>query len=210
LWQDSHNAIAFARRSKARLVIAKLDRLARNVAFLSAIMEAGTDFMACDHPNANRLTIHTLAAVAEEARRISERTKAALSAAKARDTLLGSARPDLWAGREDAWLAGLLKAREQSRVSKREKALAGVADLVPIMREHRAGGTSLAAIAKELNAVGPPNNTGERVDRHGCQTCLGPGCGGRVSSRLKRNTTQETCCLTARTALALRKRRRSV
>ena len=76
-------AVAHAKRAKARLVIAKLDRLARNVAFVSALMESGVDFVACDNPHANRLTIHILAAVAEdEARRISERTKAALAAAK--------------------------------------------------------------------------------------------------------------------------------
>ena len=100
-------AIAHARRSKATLVIAKLDRLARNVAFVSALMEAGCDFVAVDNAAAIRLTIHILAAVAEdEARRISERTTVALAAAKARGTLLGSARPDHWEGREDARQAG--------------------------------------------------------------------------------------------------------
>ena len=167
-------AVAFARRSKARLVIAKLDRLARNVAFLSAIMEAGTDFVACDNPNANRLTIHILAAVAEdEARRISERTMAALGAAKARGTLLGSARPDHWAGREDARLAGLVKAREQSRIAKRAKALAGVADLMPMMRERRAGGASLATIAGELNAAGHRTTRGNEWTAMGIKLALG-------------------------------------
>ena len=72
------NALAHARRAKATLVIAKLDRLARNVHFLSGLMEAGVEFVCCDIPSANRLTLHILAAVAEdEARRISERTKAA-------------------------------------------------------------------------------------------------------------------------------------
>ena len=76
-------AVAHARRSKATLVIAKLDRLARNVHFLSGLMEAGVKFVACDQPSANELTIHILAAVAQdEAKRISERTKAALDAYK--------------------------------------------------------------------------------------------------------------------------------
>ena len=76
-------ALAHARRSRATLVIAKLDRLARNVHFLSGLMESNVDFIACDNPHANKLTIHILAAVAEdEAKRISERTRAALAAYK--------------------------------------------------------------------------------------------------------------------------------
>ena len=87
-------AIAHAKRTGTTLVIAKLDRLARNVHFVSGLMEANVDFVACDNPNANRLTIHILAAVAEdEARRISERTKDALAAAKRRGVKLGAANP---------------------------------------------------------------------------------------------------------------------
>jgi len=87
-------ALAHARRIGATLVIAKLDRLARNVAFTATLMESGANFVACDIPEANRLTIHILAAVAEdEARRISERTKAALAAYKARGGKLGSQHP---------------------------------------------------------------------------------------------------------------------
>src|SRR5438132_7814327 len=58
-------AIAHAKRSKATLVISKLDRLARNVAFTSALMESGVNFICCDNPHANKLTIHILAAIAE-------------------------------------------------------------------------------------------------------------------------------------------------
>ena len=78
------------------LVIAKLDRLARNVAFVSKLMETKVEFVAVDMPTANRLTIHIIAAMAEhEAEMISARTKAALAAAKARGTLLGSANPKI-------------------------------------------------------------------------------------------------------------------
>ena len=67
-------AIAHAKRARATLVIAKLDRLARNVHFLSGLMESRIEFVCCDNPHANRLTLHILAAVAkDEARRISER-----------------------------------------------------------------------------------------------------------------------------------------
>lgn len=148
-------AVAHARRAKAKLVIAKLDRLARNVAFLSALMDSGCEFVACDNPHANRLTIHILAAVAEdEARRISERTKAALTAAKARGTLLGSARPGHWTGREKARRAGAALGNEHSKIIRRRNALAAVADLLPTMQEQRAGGASLATIAVNLNAAG--------------------------------------------------------
>src|SRR5437016_1985571 len=78
-------AIARTRALRGKLVIAKLDRLVRNVAFTATLMDSGIEFVCCDNPHATRLTIHILAAVAEdEARRISERTTAALAAAKRR------------------------------------------------------------------------------------------------------------------------------
>lgn len=154
-------AIAHARRSKAQLVVAKLDRLARNVAFTSALMESGADFVACDNPHANRLTIHILAAVAEdEAKRISERTKAALSAAKARGTKLGSARPDHWKGREDKRLAGLERARQAAARTVCEAAQDAYADLFPLVKQLRAQGASLQAIADELNRQGHTTRRG--------------------------------------------------
>lgn len=83
-------AIAYCRKHKTRLVIAKLDRLARNVHFVSGLMETGIDFVAADMPNADRFMLHVYAAMAEEeGRRISDRTKAALKAAKARGVKLG-------------------------------------------------------------------------------------------------------------------------
>jgi DNA invertase Pin-like site-specific DNA recombinase len=86
-------ALAACRVHRAVLIIAKLDRLARNVAFVSSLMDSGVEFLAVDFPQANRLTIHVMAAFAEhEAKMISERTRAALAAAKARGRLLGGFR----------------------------------------------------------------------------------------------------------------------
>ena len=84
-------ALATCRLHRATLVIAKLDRLARNVAFIANLMDGGVEFVACDMPHANRLTLHLLAAIAEHEREmISQRTKAALTAAKARGVRLGN------------------------------------------------------------------------------------------------------------------------
>jgi DNA invertase Pin-like site-specific DNA recombinase len=83
-------AIAAAKKAKAALIIAKLDRLARNVHFVSGLMESGVDFVAADNPHANKLLVHLLAAFAEHEReQISQRTKNALAAAKARGIRLG-------------------------------------------------------------------------------------------------------------------------
>ena len=89
-------ALEVCRRQKAKLVIAKLDRLWRNLAFIATLMKAGVEFVAVDNPHANKLTVHILAAVAQHEREmISERTKAALRAAKARGTrwMQGGLRP---------------------------------------------------------------------------------------------------------------------
>src|SRR5271163_4507783 len=86
-------ALRLCRKHRATLIIAKLDRLARNVHFISALMESGVEFVAVDMPEANRFVVHIMAAVAEqEAEALSKRTKAALAAAKARGTQLGGRR----------------------------------------------------------------------------------------------------------------------
>src|SRR3954451_410985 len=86
-------ALGLCRRQQAMLVIAKLDRLARNVAFIANLMESGVEFTAVDMPSANRLTLHILAAVAEHEREtVSQRTRAALAQARKRGVKLG--RPD--------------------------------------------------------------------------------------------------------------------
>ncbi len=84
-------AIEAAKKNSATLLIAKIDRLARNVSFVSSLMETGIDFVAADMPSANPFTIHIFAALAEqEAKLISARTKAALAEIKASGRKLGS------------------------------------------------------------------------------------------------------------------------
>lgn len=83
-------ALLQCKKLKATLIIAKLDRLGRNVAFIANLMESRVDFLAVDNPHANRLMVHMLAAFAEHEReQISTRTKAALQAAKRRGVQLG-------------------------------------------------------------------------------------------------------------------------
>jgi DNA invertase Pin-like site-specific DNA recombinase len=155
-------ALAHARRSKGTLCVAKLDRLARDVEFLAKVMNSECDFIACDNPAANRLTLHILAAVAEaEARAISERTKAALQAAKARGVKLGSARPGHWKGKEAERLAGLAKARKAAATVRSKRAEQAYSDLRPSMLEWRAAGMTLAGIAGRLNAEGHTTRRGK-------------------------------------------------
>ena len=88
---NRQKALARCKKDKATLVIARLDRLARNVHFISGLMETKVKFVACDMPEATPFMLHIYAAVAqEEARAISARTKAALAAAKQRGVRLGA------------------------------------------------------------------------------------------------------------------------
>ena len=142
-------ALRLCRKHKATLVIAKLDRLARNVAFISNLMESSVEFVACDMPTATKFTIHIMAAVAEqEAEMISQRTKAALSAAKARGTKLGGRRvsAEEWGG----ICASARVERSRQVAADREK-------ILPAIRTAQANGAkTLKEIAGALNAQGIP------------------------------------------------------
>lgn len=145
------NALSHARRIGATLVIAKLDRLARNVHFLSTLMKNGTDFLAVDNPNANRLTIQILAAVAEdEVLRISARTKSALQAYKARGGKLGAQDPRCCKLSQADARKGQLKGARTSELA----AIKAYRDLIPTIRELRQAGQSLRQIAQTLNELG--------------------------------------------------------
>jgi DNA invertase Pin-like site-specific DNA recombinase len=135
-------ALKRCKTTGATLIIAKLDRLSRDSAFIGAIMKSDVEFIACDMPTANKFTIHILAAVAEhEAEMISARTKAALAAAKARGQVLGNPRNLNKAAAAKGRIAGV-KARQN-------KADEFAKDVLPIINEFR--GMSLHKIAAELN-----------------------------------------------------------
>jgi DNA invertase Pin-like site-specific DNA recombinase len=149
-------ALATCRIHRATLVIAKLDRLARNVAFIANLMDGGVEFVACDMPHANRLTLHLLAAIAEHEREmISQRTKAALAAAKARGVRLGN--PN-----------GAAHLREGSRAAAyksaaRRKEIANTADkeIAVLIAQILTEGTSTPVnVARQLNARRVPSRTG--------------------------------------------------
>lgn len=144
-------AIAFAKRSRAKLLIAKLDRLARSVAFIANLMDSDVDFTACDLPEANRLLLHVMAAVAEaEARAISDRTITALSSAKARGVPLGATNPASRNLTRDASAKG----RAAGVATIMQRAAGAYAEVAPTTVALRAEGLSLAAIAKRLTADG--------------------------------------------------------
>lgn len=146
-------AIAACRLRRATLIIAKLDRLARSVAFVSALMESGIEFVACDNPHATRLTIHILAAVAEHEREmISARTKAALQAAKARGKRLGN--PRLQPGTRDM-------ARQAAAVRSARAAQHAADVAIYLDQARRAGCSSLGQLAAALNARGIPTASGD-------------------------------------------------
>ncbi len=131
-------ALDACRQRRATLVIAKLDRLARNVHFISGLMESKVDFVAADMPEANRLTIHILAAVAEHEREmISQRTKTALAQAKARGQQLGNPR--------------LAEAREAAKA--KHDARRPAPEVLRLMTGWKAQGMTLRDIAQELNRL---------------------------------------------------------
>lgn len=143
-------ALAVCRIYTATLIIVKLDRLARNVAFIANLMESGAEFVAVDMPTANKFTIHIMASVAEqEGDMIADRTKKALATAKARGTLLG--RRD---GAIAAYSSSGVKASAEVRSAK---AAAKAKDLLPVIRAAQASGaSSLRQIADLLNERDTP------------------------------------------------------
>lgn len=147
---ELRKALDQARRDGAVLVVARLDRLARDAAFVLGLREANVEFMACDFPEANRLVVTILAAVAEyEAKLCSERTRAGLAAAKARGVVLGGARPHA---------ADQIKRMHKAT---RDAARARRKPLVPIVRAaFEFADENASRAAQMLNAGGTPTPSG--------------------------------------------------
>ena len=133
-------AIEAAKKQKATLIIAKLDRLARNVHFVTGLLETGVDFVAADMPQANKVMIQMHAVMSEwERDQISARTKAALAAAKARGVVLGS-----------AGAANLKPCLEQRQQAANEFA----GRLRGVIEGMKARGLTQRAMVNELNQLG--------------------------------------------------------
>jgi len=144
-------ALAEARRHKAPVGVAKLDRLSRDVAFISGLMAQRVAFVVAElGSDADPFMLHLYAAIAEKERRqISDRTKAALAAAKARGVVLGNPR--------------LAEARAKVNDTLQADAAAHAGRVMPAIREAKAAGaTTLRAIAEALNARGIATARGGR------------------------------------------------
>lgn len=151
-------AIAHAKRSKATLVVAKLDRLARNAGFLLMLQASGLPMVFLDLPGANEFTIGVMALVAQhEAKMISDRTRAALAAYKRRGGLLGASRPEC----RNLTPRARAKGRKAASAAISDSAREAYADLLPAMREWRDAGLSQQAIADRLNEQGHTTRRGK-------------------------------------------------
>jgi DNA invertase Pin-like site-specific DNA recombinase len=137
---ELRSALDLCRKQGAVFVIAKLDRLARNVHFVTGLIESGVDFVAADMPHATKVMIQIHAVMAEHERdQISARTKAALAAAKARGVKLGVTGP--------ANLRPNLEARQ-------EAAKRFVERMKPVLEGFELRGLSQRQMVAELNALG--------------------------------------------------------
>lgn len=138
-------ALHHAKVAGATLVIAKLDRLSRNVAFLATLQDAGVSFVAADMPDATEMTVQIMAVMAQAERKaISKRTKEALAMAKARGTKLGNPM--------GAKAFGTYKGNGAAVAAIKAKSKAFATDVMPVIEAIRADGhSSLRAIASELN-----------------------------------------------------------
>jgi len=154
-------ALELCRTTGATLVVAKLDRLSRNVAFTSTLMDSGVEFVCCDCPQASRLTIHILAAVAEdEARRISDRTKQALAELKKSGVKLGGANPII-REKSRGKTGWAFMSAEKRQMVKDQKTEDTYGHVLPVIKALRERGETLEAIATCLNTQGFKSSKGK-------------------------------------------------
>lgn len=137
-------ALVRCRQTRATLVVAKLDRLSRDAGFLLTLRNGDVKFQALDIPEANTLTIGVMAVLAQHEREIiSQRTKAALAARRARGLPLGTPRD---------MSAYAVKAGQLGNAVKRERSVRHAREVLPVIKEARsAGNVSLRQIAAYLN-----------------------------------------------------------
>lgn len=153
---ELQKAIRMAKEKGAALIIAKLDRLARNAAFILSLRDAGVEFMACDIPEANSLTIGIMAVLAQQERElISARTKAALQAKRMRGESLGKPENFTDAGRAKG--AEAIKTKSASNVNNRRA--------IGYAKALKDQGLTLQAIADKLNAEGYETAKGKAFER---------------------------------------------
>lgn len=145
-------ALRLCRIHNATLVIARLDRLSRDAAFLLNLQSAGVRFVAADMPEANEMVVGIMGVMAQaERKRISTNTKLALAQAKARGVKLGG----------DRGVVPTAETQAKGGAATKAKAAGRAADVAPIIEDIKAGGaTTLRAIADELNARGIPTARG--------------------------------------------------
>lgn len=149
-------ALELCRKTKSTLIVAKLDRLSRNVAFTSKLLESDVEIKFCDFPEANRLVLHIIASIAEyEAGLISTRTKQALKAKKARGVRLG---------KPENLVNNLGKAISNSNLTNRQKALDNDNNrrAIAMLKVMATQDLSLSEMARQLNEEGFVTSQGKQ------------------------------------------------
>ena len=149
-------ALELCRKTKSTLIVAKLDRLSRNVAFTSKLLESDVEIKFCDFPEANRLVLHIIASIAEyEAGLISTRTKQALKAKKARGVSLG---------KPENLVNNLRKAISKSNLTNKQKALDNDNNrrAIAMLKVMATQDLSLSEMARRLNEEGFVTSQGKQ------------------------------------------------